>query len=260
MDAIDKRKSVRKYKETFLSADEITKILHMIENPMTGPNGNEIELEFIVEDLNSRKGKIGTYGFISGKYGAILGWCQKERLAYIDYGYVLENISLKLVDMNLGTCWLGGSFSKKNVIDAMRSSQNGTKNIPAILTVGYEAQGKRLRDFLISGIKRKRMDFNECYFDKDLNIIDDKDKIKILEAVRWSPSAMNRQPVRVIWDESRAHFYLVDAKIELRYIDMGIAMCHFEKRAKEMGMSGSWLIDSNAPDTDWLYMNTFGFE
>lgn len=260
MDAIDKRKSVRKYKERFLNADEITKILHLLEMPFTGPGRNEIKFEFIAQDLDEDKGKVGTYGFVSGKYGAILGWCPKESYAYVDYGFTLENIALNLIDMDLGTCWLGGSFSRKNVIQAIGTDQRDSKTIPGILTVGYEAQGKRIRDVFISGTKRRRKELEECFFDSGLQPIEDEERKYILEGVRWAPSAMNRQPTRVIWDGNKVHFYLADAKIDLRYIDIGIAMCHFERRSRNEGLKGKWIIDSEAPKPNWLYVYTYLIE
>ena len=52
--------------------------------------------------------------------------------------------------------------------------------------------------------------------------------------VRWAPSAVNRQPWRVVMDGEKAHFYekrskgYVDASgWDLQKVDVGIAMCHF---------------------------------
>jgi hypothetical protein len=73
---------------------------------------------------------------------------------------------------------------------------------------------------------------------------------KVLEMVRWAPSASNRQPWRIILDRSRRafHFFLQRTAgypspgADLQRLDMGIAMCHFELSARELGVDGHWEV------------------
>jgi hypothetical protein len=70
--------------------------------------------------------------------------------------------------------------------------------------------------------------------------------------VRLGPSASNRQPWRIIRDGNDWHFYLRRTPgygerntsllklADLQRVDMGIAMCHFELTARELGLSGEW--------------------
>ncbi|QSX08438.1 hypothetical protein J0B03_11710 [Alkalibacter rhizosphaerae] len=260
MDSIDRRKSVRNYKSRFLDADTISEILHILDEEQVGPSGRRMKFEFIAENLDQNTRKIVTYGFLRGRYGAIVAWVNEEKYAYIDYGYLLEKIALRLVDIGIGTCWLGGSFSKQSIIEAMEMDKSFEKTIPAILAVGYEEEGRSVRDLIISKTKRKRKDFNDFFFTGALTEIEEEFQKEILEGVRWAPSAMNRQPVRVIWDEHRVHFYLVDVSTSLRYLDMGVAMRHFEERALEHGIKGKWVVDEQATLTNWVYLYTFVVE
>ena len=61
-----------------------------------------------------------------------------------------------------------------------------------------------------------------------------------LEMVRLAPSAVNKQPWRVVLDKNGAHFYrkrskgfVSEAVGDMQKIDMGIALCHFALAAKE---------------------------
>ena len=61
--------------------------------------------------------------------------------------------------------------------------------------------------------------------------------------VRLAPSAVNKQPWRVVVADNTAHFYLRrskkfsgESKLDMQMTDMGIALCHFELTAKEMGL------------------------
>ena len=69
-----------------------------------------------------------------------------------------------------------------------------------------------------------------------------------LEAVRLSPSAVNKQPWRIVIDGNRVHFYEKQSKgydsgdWDIQKIDMGIALCHFDLAAKERGIDVTFEI------------------
>ena len=60
--------------------------------------------------------------------------------------------------------------------------------------------------------------------------------------VRLAPSAVNRQPWRILVDQNCVHFYLKrtkgfnGGKIDMQKIDMGIALCHFDLMCEELGI------------------------
>jgi hypothetical protein len=77
-----------------------------------------------------------------------------------------------------------------------------------------------------------------------------------LEALRWGPSASNKQPWRIVRINNAFHFYLTRTKgygkesllftllrlADLQRVDMGIAMCHFELTARELNLAGRWTV------------------
>ena len=84
--------------------------------------------------------------------------------------------------------------------------------------------------------------------------------------VRWSPSAVNKQPWRLILDGNDVHFYEKKAKgyvdatgWDMQKIDLGIALCHFEIGVREAGRSCEFLLSDPgviAPD-DTYYIATY---
>jgi hypothetical protein len=79
--------------------------------------------------------------------------------------------------------------------------------------------------------------------------------------VRLGPSASNHQPWRVVKEGKNWHFYLkrtpgynerllvkLSGTADLQRIDMGIAMCHFDLTARELGLTGQWVEEE--PDID----------
>ena len=71
-----------------------------------------------------------------------------------------------------------------------------------------------------------------------------------LQMVRLGPSAVNKQPWRVIVSENDVHFFMAKGKGfenskagNLQKIDMGIALCHFALGAKEAGLNAEFMIN-----------------
>ena len=76
--------------------------------------------------------------------------------------------------------------------------------------------------------------------------------------VRIGPSASNKQPWRIVRQDQFWRFYLQRTPgyredpikrildlCDLQRLDMGIAMCHFELSARELGLMGKWLIEED---------------
>jgi len=79
-----------------------------------------------------------------------------------------------------------------------------------------------------------------------------KDEIAdLIEMVRWAPSAVNKQPWRIVCTEDgRYHFYekkdkgyAGDATGDLQKIDVGIALCHFVLGLEEQGIKSEVVIN-----------------
>jgi len=46
--------------------------------------------------------------------------------------------------------------------------------------------------------------------------------------------------------------------VSLQEIDMGIAMCHFELTARELGLEGNWRQNESAPEIKpWEYITSW---
>ncbi|GAG20046.1 unnamed protein product, partial [marine sediment metagenome] len=66
----------------------------------------------------------------------------------------------------------------------------------------------------------------------------------LLEMVRLAPSAGNKQPWRVLKEKEteKFHFYVKSSQQKVYNtfitVDVGIAICHFDLTAKEVGIEG----------------------
>ena len=89
-----------------------------------------------------------------------------------------------------------------------------------------------------------------------------------LEMVRWAPSAVNKQPWRVVVYQNAAHFYLKrnkgfisDGAGDMQKIDLGIALCHFALVAEEAGIKLNFQIGDPeiAAEGDMEYVASYLF-
>ena len=264
-DLIKARYSCRTYRQQPIEGETRHRLASFAASRSAGPFGTHARFELVAataEDRAALKG-LGTYGFIKGATGFLIGATRDADKNMEDYGYLLESIILLATDLGLGTCWLGGSFTKSSF--ASKISARPGELVPAVASVGYIAERPRLVDSVIrlgaSSDKRipwQRL-FFEARFDTPLTRQAAGAYALPLEMVRLAPSAHNRQPWRIVRDGDAWHFYLQRTHgysesrrrtswtvADMQRIDMGIAMCHFELAARELGLQGRWVNDEPA--------------
>lgn len=255
IEAIKERYSVRNYETYFFDEREKSFIESLLSNPIKGPFGNKARFTLIEkpEAMHKEKVKLGTYGFISNAGYFIAGAIEKYEFSEVDYGFILEKIILDLTAEGFATCWVGGTFKRKdyqNLLDL-----NTKEFIPAITPVGYAAEKKSLRERL--GLKLTdgsiRFVFETLFFEESLDnpiYFDETDPYMMaLEMLRLAPSAVNRQPWRVIKQNNKYHFYInrnnlinFNKAVDLQKVDMGIALAHFYYTLKHFNQKGLWHI------------------
>lgn len=255
---IEKRKSVRTYEDRSITQEDYERINKYLstEDNLVGPLGRIIRFEVIKVSKNiSEKGiKLGTYGFIKNPKAYIVGIVENKNEALIEFGYVFEKLILFLTELSIGTCWLGGTFSRNSFEKQIDLREN--EIIPCITPIGYIPDKRRffdktLRKMIKADNKKPWEDlFYYSDFEKKLNpVMADKFETPI-EMVRLGPSASNKQPWRIVLsdDKKMCHFYLERTPnysgnklgFDMQSIDIGIAMCHFELVCEELNIKGNW--------------------
>lgn len=247
INTIKERKSVRSYTGESLSSDLTNKIKNYISN-LSSPFDSNTRIELVSSDIEEHPIKLGTYGFISGANHFLVLIVKDKPKAAIGAGYVFEQAILYCTESALGTCWLGGTFNRKDFLSQIELREN--EKIAIISPVGYQLEKKRLLDSLIQlsvgSDKRKAFEhlfFNNT-FENPLARIGAGDYETPLDMVRLAPSASNKQPWRIVKEYNKFHFYHRPNKFSL--FDIGIALCHFELTCKELKLKGSFNIDNPA--------------
>lgn len=182
----------------------------------------------------------GTDIYVGGKIKNVPG-------ASVAFGYSFEDFILFAQSLGLGTVWLGGTMNRPAFEEAMELKDD--EMMPCATPIGYTAQKMSVRENMMrKAIKaNERLDFEKLFFEHSFDTPLTKEKagalLTSLEMVRLAPSAVNKQPWRVVLADDKVHFFLKrskgfgkDGKLDMQMIDMGIALCHFELAAKECNL------------------------
>lgn len=251
------------------------KQLHaFVKSKSTGLFQQPLRFELVAAqagDSDELKG-LGTYGFIRKPSGFIVGAVERDLDNLEDYGLLLEDIVLFATSLGLATCWLGGTFQKDNF--SARINTQPHEVVPAVISVGIGANNRNMVDRLIRNVagSKRRLPPDQLFFEADGFTPLDMDTLgswqQVLEMVRLSPSASNKQPWRLVKDHEQIHFFLQRTRgyrkamfSDLQRIDMGIAMSHFWALVQELGLAGSWerITPKNVFPDLWEYTITWSF-
>ena len=251
---IRKRYSCRTYATDPID-EERRKALESFIADQTGPFGSPTQFELIAATEEDRETlrDLGTYGFIKNPTAFVIGAMGPGDKNLEDFGYAMERIILFATELNLGTCWLGGTFTKSRFADKISAGEG--ERVPAVTSVGI-VQG----DWPEPQDGSHRDGWEQLFFDQTFGQPLTRKNAGAyatpLEMVRLGPSASNKQPWRVVHRDSAYHFYIRRSPryrewivqgllgiADMQRLDAGIAMCHFELTAREEGLDGEWQVD-----------------
>ncbi len=254
-----RRYSCRAYRPQPLSATLRAQMTELVASVTSGPFGTPVRFRLLAAEPGDTKtlAGLGTYGFISGASAFIAGAVAQGDHDLEDYGYALERIVLGATHLGLGTCWLGGSFSKSHFAQAV--ALEARESLPAVSALGHPVEHAERGLFRRVIGAQKRLPFGQLFFDgtfaSPLTPEAAGPYAAVLETLRIGPSASNKQPWRVVRAGRAWHLCLQRTPgygkgsvlnrmfrvADLQRADMGIAMCHFELQARELGLEGRWV-------------------
>ena len=233
------RRSVRTFEEKPVSQQDLDMLRTFIAE-IGNPYG--LPVEFKLLDTKTQKLNcpvvVGTDLYVGAKM---------KRAPHLNeaFGYSFELLVLYAQSLGIGTVWVGGTMDRPAFERAMELADDEV--MPCMSPLGYPAKKMSLRETMMrKGVKAdERMAFGEVFFDGSFDVpLTQARAGKLcyaLEMVRLAPSAVNKQPWRIVLTDEAAHFYLKRSKgfgggdIDMQKIDVGIAMCHFDLAAREAG-------------------------
>ena len=262
MEIIKARRSVRSFDEREIDPETLENLKSYAEN-IANPYGIPVEFRYLDAKEHGLTSPVvvGTEVYAAGKI-------PMEKNFSAAFGYSFELFVLKAWELGIGTVWMGGTMNRDAFEKAMEVQDGWV--MPCSTPLGYAAKKMSVREKMMrTGIKADtRDDFEELFFSGSFDTPLTREKAgeleKAFEAVRLAPSAVNKQPWRVAVCGDAVHFYLkrskgfgYDEKLDMQMIDMGIALCHFDLAAKELGINAQFELADPKLCDDMEYVASY---
>lgn len=229
---INTRVSRRVYLDEKISSEKIAILTDAI-NEINNESGLSIAL---VEDGSKAFSSTKvTYGmFKNVKTVILLKGPKNDENLQEKLGYFGEKIVLLATSLNLGTCWVGGTYSK----DDFLSYVNEGDELVCTITVGCIKESLTFKENLVRKAMHRKSKKIEDIYESDVEIT--KQLVDALTCVLKAPTAINKQNF-LIKNYNNIITFEATADDEYSYIDLGIGKLHFELSAGgkfELGNKG----------------------
>ena len=236
------RKSVRTFDGTPLRQDDRAKLeqyLSHIETPF------DIPMEFRMLDAKERG---LSSPVVTGAELYAAGKIKRDPLAEVAFGVAFEKFVLYALSLGVGTVWIAGTMDRPAFERAMELGDD--EFMPAVTPLGYPAKKRAIRDAAMRrAIKADtRLSFESLFFEDSFGKPLTAERVgtyrEALELVRLAPSAVNKQPWRIVKQGDTFHFYKksslpANPKGDVQKLDIGIALAHFMLALEEAGIAGT---------------------
>lgn len=245
---VRERRSVRTFDGQGIRS-EILEQLKSFAGSCSNPYGIPMEFRFLDAKEHGLKSPViaGTEEYVAVKLKRVPHF--EEAL-----GYAMEQFVLDAWSVGIGTTWIGGTMDRQAFEKAMDLSED--EIMPCVSPIGYIAKRMSLKETVMRkgvGADRRKA-FEELFyidnFDRPMKDDEAGELLLPLQMVRWAPSAVNKQPWRIVVTGSDVHFYMAKGKGfesasvgNMQKIDLGIALCHFALGAEEAGIDVEFEIN-----------------
>jgi len=237
--AVERRRSRRKYRPEPIAAEAVSELQRLAASYTQEVKEAKARIELVLDNGAAFAGLTKSYGMFSGvqNYFALVSqkgdWAAEEKLGY--YG---ELLVLHAELLGLGTCWVGGSFSRSSCPVPLGPNEW----VGCTITVGYTANTDSRKERLIRGFVHRKSKSLPELIGPDSEPDPPAWFIAGMEAVQKAPSASNRQGVLFSYhaDGTTGHVTAraVDPTASFASYDLGIAKCHFQIGANSAAASG----------------------
>lgn len=248
LELIQDRRSVRSFDGSELSHAEKSS-LRSFASSVDNPWGRFVEFRLLEKEEHVLSSPV-----IKGETAYLGAKTSKRPYAEEALGFSFEMLMLYALSLGLGSVWLGGTLDRRAFERAMDLESD--ELMPCVSPVGHPAARMSLRETVMrrGAAVTPRQDFSSLFFTGDFNhpLAEDAAGILLepLKAVLRAPSAVNRQPWRVVCCDDSVHFYVkhsfgLASKVtgDLQKIDLGIAICHFSLASEAVGLPVRFHLD-----------------
>ena len=259
---IENRRSAREFTQQHICPCALTRIKNYY-NETCRRLDSSIKTALLIFGADTREKLEGTAGyerFLIGAPNYLVLLSEKHPLAGLNAGYMMQDLSLKLQDMELGSCWITFTDSE-SVKKAL--SIDSRMDVAAILAFGHSKPARRRPRINILSMtnvdilaKRRYMDpkrsvgdlvfleewGNTCKVGDYMGFFDDM-LWEAFYAVSQAPSYLNRQAYGFLIRDGKLFFVERPDSYNTRLdadLSLGAALLHFDAVAEKWTGKVKW--------------------
>ena len=166
-------------------------------------------------------------------YAALVGKDTPEDAEKV--GYYGQKLVLYAIQLGLSACWVASTYDH----DSIAPDLSEVEKVWDVIPLGYAATKTPVKQKMIRSGLRARGRGKDTFLESNT---DAPDWVwSGIEAIIKGPSAVNQQPVNILWQDGKAYARLIKSGHGLEYNDLGIAKRQFEVGAAHAGVTGHFL-------------------
>lgn len=254
VEAIPRRSSVRAYRPDAMPAEALQALADFGRRSLALIPTIPIRFE-VVEDapafIRAHGGTLWGYGRILGAPHFLIAISETLPGYMENMGFRMEQVILFATAQGLGTCWMGGFYSRERVGEMLGIAPS--EQVVALTPLGWPAEGQPLfskaMKWAVPGRAHRRplaeLVFAGRWGEPAEVVLASRPLLReLLEAARLAPSWRNSQPWRFLIHDDYLYVAAIRPReqIGLPYyrLDAGIAMSHIHLGALHAGLSPRW--------------------
>ena len=246
------RKTVRDYKKKALlpAAQESIRALLDEKNERLKPYHAKLVFFHDGGDIKRVLEDKGGYAGVMIEAPAYIGMIilEESEEAYVRGAYEMEDVTTKLYDLNLGSCWVSLDGVEDEILEGLAAGEGKTVYL---LAVGYPIQQLGIGEIpfssrlgvldLVNGPDGKKLTMEEL---ENLGLDD------LFYYVRYAPSAYNHQPWRFTIEDGKVTMRIENYKEKVTLVDAGIMMYYFEAMLRSLMINEKFTLDIHDEGAD----------
>ncbi len=235
-EALNCRKSVRAYAKVPVEDEAVEALRACIDEVNLTPG-----LRFGLVDNNRTKTpavKLSPGMFSGEVYTCAVLVGPEDGLGGELVGYFSEKLLLRAVALGLGTCWVAGTYDRRSVPCELAEGEK----LWGVIPMGVEAAKTPILQRTIRSRIRAKDRADEAFVESDYPFSSLPNWVREgALAVKRGPSAVNQQPVNVVYKGGLVTMRLwKEKRNQMMYNDLGIAKYQFQVAAEAAGVRGFW--------------------
>ena len=231
-EAVEKRISCRAYRNEKIDSDTLQRLSDYIAEL-----NRESGLRFQICTTDSPTIKLSAAMFDGDVYTYAVLVGGDDPITSEKVGYYGQKLVLYATRLGLGTCWVAGTYDSKSITAEVSEGEKVWDVIP----MGYAHDRTPAKQRVIRATIRKRDRKIEDFVESDMSFDELPDWLRqSVKAVKLGPSAVNQQPVNIVYRDGRVFAKIWKNGHGLQFNDLGIAKYQFEVGAAAHGVVGTW--------------------